>query len=118
MHDNPYATTSESGVGRVSTAPKLALFALAWLACVWSQSGYLAYLHFGDPDPPGWGLILPVLLGTSLFGGPLFAIAAPWHWIVKVLLTIVTPIAIVAQWVLFIWLSLKRDGLDLNGALD
>ncbi|MBX9788134.1 MAG: hypothetical protein K2Y37_04405 [Pirellulales bacterium] len=114
MHDNPYATTCDISAGRVSTAPKLALFAAAWFVCVWSQSGFFAYLHFSEHEPPGTKLVVLVLLGTSLFGGPLFAIAAPWNWTVKVLLTIVTPIAILAQWVLFTWLSLETHGLKLD----
>lgn len=118
MDDNPYASTCDIGAGRVSTAPKLVLFALAWFVCVCSQSGFFAYLHYAEHEPRGAIFVVMALLGTSLLGGPLFAIAAPWHWVVKVLLTVVTPIAIVAQWVLFTWLSLKRDGLDLKGALD
>lgn len=111
MDGNPYAATCDTAASAASTAPTMALFAVAWFACVWSETVLYAYIRMTGHEPPGSGSWIYVCMSIALFGGPLFAIAAPWRWPIKLVLTALTPIAVIVQIFLLAWLAIMKDGL-------
>ena len=62
-------------------------------------------------EPLGSGSWIYVCMSIALFGGPLFAIAAPWRWSIKLVLTALTPIVVIVQIFVLGWLAIMKDGL-------